>query len=227
VGGVAAGFVVAAYALLAGTGASSPSWPLGAGTAPAPGPVAAGATDAGGGSAAHDSPGPDRAVRPAVEHDLATVLVSRLGGFEPADPARFRQGPLDANAAAHLEPNPSAERARLTARGFQRGYQRAWTAASGEVVGAVVYQFGDDAGAHGYLDDGATVVLGQGGEELDVPLQPARGFVHSDGASTVTTVAFARGPYFFLVFATGEAEQAAEQAVAVSYLQLGRLAGLW
>lgn len=221
-GGVAAGFVVAAYALLAGTGASSPSWPLGAGTALVPGPEAAGTADAG-----RHRAGGDRAVRPAVEHDLATVLVSRLGGFEPADPARFRQGPLDANAAAHLEPNPSAERARLTARGFQRGYQRAWTAASGEVVGAVVYQFGDDAGAGGYLEDGATVVLGQGGEELAVPLHPARAFVQAGGAGTVTTVAFARGPYFFLVFATGEAERATEQAVAVSYLQLGRLAGLW
>jgi hypothetical protein len=136
-------------------------------------------------------------VRPRVEYDLATVLISAVdASFRPADPARYPQGPLDAAAAARLEPDPSAERARLAAHGFQRGYQRAWTSTAGDVIGAAVYQFGDGSGAQGYLSDGASIVLGEGAEQFPLQIEGGHGFAQIDGSTAVHTVAFARGAYF-------------------------------
>ncbi len=167
--------------------------------------------------------------RPDVEHDLATLLLPALGPrFHPADRARFPQGPLDLAAAARLEPDPDAERHALESRGFQRGYQRTWTTASGDVVGAVAYQFDAAPGAEGYLTEGASTVAAQGGQEFPVPFERARGFSQRDGALTVHTVSLTRGPYFFLFFVGSErGALTPDDARAVAAAQLGHLAGLW
>ena len=164
-------------------------------------------------------------VRPQVEYDLATVLIPGIdASFHPADRARYPQGPLDASAAARLEPNPSVERARLASHGFQRGYQRAWTTAARDVIGAAVYQFGDEPGAQGYLSDGASTVLRQGAEAFPVQLEGGQGFTQVDGSMTIHTVAFARGPYFFLFFSASEhAALTRERLAGVAATQLDRL----
>ena len=164
-------------------------------------------------------------VRPQVEHDLATVLLTTIDPtFQPADPARYPQGPLDAAAAARLEPNPSAERARLARHGFQRGYQRAWTTTTGQVIGAAVYQFGDESGAQAYMSDGTSIVLRQGAEEFPVQVEGGHGFTQLDGSATIHTVAFTRGPYFFLLFAASEqGTLTRERLSAVAVSQLDRI----
>lgn len=164
-------------------------------------------------------------VRPQVEYDLGTVLIPTIDEtFQPADPARYSQGPLDVAAAARLEPNPSGERVHLSSLGFQRGYQRVWTTTAGDVIGAAVYQFGDEPGARGYLSDGASTVIRQGAEEFSVQLEGGHGFTQMDGSSTIHTVAFARGRYFFLFFAASEhAAQTRERLLVVAATQLDRV----
>lgn len=164
-------------------------------------------------------------VRPRVEYDLATVLIAGIdASFQPADRARYPQGPLDAAAAARLEPDASAERDRLASHGFQRGYQRAWTTTASDVIGAAVYQFGDEPGAQGYLSDGASTVVRQGAEEFAVQLEGGHGFTQVDGSLTIHTVAFARGPYFFLFFSASEhAALTRERLVGVAVTQRDRV----
>ena len=164
-------------------------------------------------------------VRPRVEYDLATVLIPGIDpSFQPADRARYPQGPLDAAAAARLEPNPSVERDRLASHGFQRGYQRAWTNTGSDVIGAAVYQFGDQPGAQGYMSDGASTVLRQGAEEFPVQLEGGHGFTQVDGSLTLHTVAFARGPYFFLFFSASEHPALTrERLIGVAVAQRDRL----
>lgn len=210
IGTVTVAIAIAAYALLASPDTKPPDL----------GPFASVPTTPG--EAPVTTAGP---VRPRIEYDLATVLITGIDvSFQPADPGRYPQGPLDAAAAARLEPNPSVERDRLASDGFQRGYQRAWTTTASDLIGAAVYQFRDEAGAQRYLSDGASTVLRQGAEEFAVQIEGAHGFTQVDDAMTIHTVAFGRGPFFFLFFAASEhAAVTRDRLVEVAITQRDRL----
>lgn len=163
------------------------------------------------------------AERVAPNDSLGSRLVANPGpAFEPADEDAPGLGPLDLQEAAAVEADPYAERALLQTRGFERGYARAWTAADGRVLYAMVYEFVAAGAAAAYLDDGFITLEGRGTRLYDVAeVAGARGFsqVTRDGGESLVShgVAWTDDDRFFLVFASAPGSRATPgDAVAVA-----------
>jgi hypothetical protein len=142
-----------------------------------------------------------------VDEQLATALLSRPPeGFAPVEGPEGEQ-PLDLAAASAQVGDPTAERALLETRSFERGYQRRWQRGD-EVVLARVAQFADAAGAAAYLEDGLITLTGFGAARFEVAdVTDAAGFslvTNRDAGAVVDHgVAFTRGNRFFLVVISG------------------------
>lgn len=143
-------------------------------------------------------------VPPGLDDELDRLLLARPpAGFRP-DTGPEASGPIDLAAAAAAESDPAAERSVLVTRGFRRGRARTWRGPAEASVVAVVYRFGDAAGAAAYLADGLVTLDGFGAQRFDVPAVPgAQGFTIADpgGArpTVVHGVAFSSGADFFLL----------------------------
>jgi hypothetical protein len=142
-----------------------------------------------------------------MDEQLARALMARPpAGFEKMVGSEGEQ-PLDLAAASAQVGDPTAERALLETRLFERGYQRRWER-DDEVVLARVEQFKDDAGAAAYLEDGLITLTGYGAARFDVAeVDGAAGFSlvtdREEGALVDHGVAFTRGNRFFLVVISG------------------------
>lgn len=201
--------------VLASGGSGEPSGPAGSDTA-----ASRAATVAPGRAGREPS-------RPDTDYDLASLLLSGVDPpFTPADRTRYPQGSLDVAAAARRESDPAAEREVLESRGFQRGHERTWSSPDGDVITAVLYQFGDQAGAASYLAHGVAMVVDQDAVEFAVPFAAAHGFTQTDGSATVHSIALVREAYFFLVaLASDRAAMTPEHAKVIAAAQLARLPG--
>jgi hypothetical protein len=187
-------------------------------------------TDRGDGGRATTSGGPgsgeaaaagDVAAEPPGPSVDGSLLLTDVGPeyVQVPDDQRAGLGPLDLDAAARVEADTSAERSLLATRGFRRGLARAWRTQAGDELYQAVYEFGDEAGAAAYLQDGLITLEGSGATRYPVEGVPgATGFSQAErrptGAVTSHGVVFVRGPRFFLVFASSARPGTTPGAVA-------------
>ncbi|MEO7804855.1 MAG: hypothetical protein ABIS70_10150 [Actinomycetota bacterium] len=143
------------------------------------------------------------AVCPApIDDSLDAILIDdALAGFAVADPDLFAVGPLDLEAAAAEEDDVEAERSLLITREFQRGYAKAWTNATEDVVVATVYLFAEPRGAKAYLDDTLISLEGTGAQRVEITTPPggaAFSQTDEDDQGTLVThgVVFVSGDLF-------------------------------
>lgn len=161
---------------------------------------------------------------------LSSLLLEDLPmtGFDRADDV-LGAGPLDLDAAAAAETDVAAERALLSAQGFERGASRAWVEPGQDVVYLAVYEFETAKGASAYLAEGGENLLSRGATTFDVPeLEGASGFTtveeSSEGTFTAHAVAFASGRRWALALVgSPTSTRTQDDARSVAVVQATRL----
>lgn len=161
---------------------------------------------------------------------LSTVLVEDLPvpGFERADDA-LNAGILDLDAAAAAETDVAAERALLSAEGFERGASRAWVGPGQDVVYLAVYEFETAEGASAYLAEGAEKLVSRGATTFEVlELEGATGFTtveeSPEGDFTAHAVSFTQGRRWVLALVGSPAStRTPDDARSVAIAQGARL----
>lgn len=138
-------------------------------------------------------------------------------------------GPSDLEKAVRDDLDPDAREVLVELR-FRRGYQRQWANADDHRLIVFLYEFCDEAGAEGYLDD---TVAGSGGPEVeqfrpDIPEADVGFRAVEDGFGFVVLIGSA-GPYLVQVVVNGSTETGSidiflDQAEVVLASQLRTLA---
>lgn len=157
---------------------------------------------------------------------LAAALVNELPGFSSIDdPSADR--PLDIEAAANIQPDPTEELPLLETRGFAGGWTRAFRNSSRDVIVTTVYEFVDHSEAAFYLEDGLITIGGYGGQFFEVPdIEGSRGFrqeIDGDESLLSVGVTFVRANRWYLVYVIGAADTVeAETLIEAARIQAAR-----